>query len=114
MTNQPSLFDLATGLALKEEAVAKVIAHADPLWKKEAFASVVKWARTGKAFTSDEVWNDLKDVVSTPEPRAMGALILKASRENLIKPTGEYWQSKRPECHGRRITVWIGVVGIDR
>ena len=106
--NQPNLFDFQQALALRDEGVARVDSNADPLWKKEAAATILRLAATFAKFTSDDVWKALEGRALTPEPRAMGAQFLKASKAGVIEPTGEYWQSKRPECHGRRIAVWVG------
>lgn len=106
--NQENLFDFAKGLELRNAGVAKVEANANQQWKDEALQIVRKLASGKQPFTSDDVWAALVGKSVTPEPRAMGAVFLKASRAGVIRPTGEYWQSKRPECHARRIAVWVG------
>ncbi len=106
---QGSLFDYAKGLFLRDKGVAQVEANANPDWKAEVGEVIRQLALTGREFTSDDVWEKMQGKSVTPEPKAMGAAFLRASRRGLIRPTDKYWQSKRPECHGRRVAVWIGV-----
>lgn len=107
MNSQPNLFDFDAGLRLKEQGIAQVEANANPAWKQEAHRQVLILAQAGAEFTTDDVWARLEGRQETPEPRAMGAVMLKASRQGVIRMTGQFRQSKRPECHGRRIAVWV-------
>jgi len=110
MTNlHENLFDYQKGLELKEKGVKQVEKNTDPKWKELAVKSVETLASSGKAFTSDDVWQYLDGLATTPQPKAIGAVFLSAYRKGLIKPNGEFWQSKRPQAHGRRLMVWTGV-----
>lgn len=76
----------------------------------EFLKTATGWIRSrppGYRFTTDEMWAHLDDVGAwTPEPRAIGAVIRNASRAHLIRQTGQYVPSARPECHARPIPVW--------
>jgi hypothetical protein len=100
--------DLITELEKqKDRAIYVVGAFADQDWKKEARAAVRILCRTGDDFTGDDVWRLLAGVsASTPEPRALGAIIKEAAKDGLIHATGEYRKSIRKESHRRPLQVW--------
>ena len=110
---EKSLFDFGLGLRLKEEGVKQVDQNANSLWKQEAFKQLYALAQTDRHFTSDDVWAALEDKATTHEPKALGAVFLKAARKKLICPTGDFIPSKRPQAHGRRLMVWQGVRSPD-
>ena len=93
----------AATLAL-EAALARVEANAPQDWKNAATAVLARLAATGKPFTTDDVWAALPH---PPEPRALGALMRKASIAGQIRRVG-WRESVRPECHRRPVAVWIG------
>ena len=92
-----------------EDALDAVEAAADPQWVKAATAFVQHLANLGGRFTTDDVWDLLEEAgVTTDEPRAMGAIIRKFANAGVIVGAGEYWKSRRPECHQRPVKVWRG------
>jgi hypothetical protein len=107
--SQDNLFDYQKAIELRDKGVASAEKNADPQWKEFAWNGVLSLAKTGKPFTSDDIWAYLEGLATTPEPKALGAVFLRAAKRKLIKPTGEFWQSKRPQAHGRRLMVWTGV-----
>lgn len=99
-----TLFDEA-GQA-RDEALARVEAHAAPDWMTACRAVVLRVA-AGHEFTTDHVWAWLLvNEAKTHEPRAMGAVLRQLAREGVIVKTGVYRPSKRRECHARPIPVW--------
>ena len=87
----------------RDEAIDRSEAHADAEWRHEAFEAVMWVARMRPTFTADDVWDRIE--AGTHEPSALGPVILRASRDGLIKPTGAY----RPSRHARRhrdLKVW--------
>lgn len=97
MTNQMTL----------EQAIAIVEDNADQIWLMECRKSIKWLADNDWKFTTDQVWEMLEAKgVSTREPRAMGAAIRSMARAGVIVGTGEYRESRRPECHQRPVKVW--------
>ena len=98
--NAPTLFD----------AIQAAEDHADDRWRLLAQQSLARFIATGRPFTTDELWAELDDLdAETHEPRALGAIIRRASRDGLITAVG-YQPSTRSECHGRPIRVWRSTV----
>jgi hypothetical protein len=88
------------------DAALELVECGTPLsWLIAARAAVNELAATGTPWNSDDVWDR---VGQPPEPRALGAVIRAASKAGTIRATGEYTQSRRPECHARPIMGWIG------
>lgn len=92
-------------LALALERVERA-APAD--WKAAARDAIRRVARRGELFTSDDVWEALEAAGMPPpaEPRALGALMLGASRAGLIAPAG-YTPSRRPGTHAHPVRLWF-------
>lgn len=102
--NQPSLLD---AIAARDEALDRVDRNADERWKTYAYDVVRYLCDTQRTFSTDDVWDILDDAdVTTHEPRALGAVVQRAKRDGLCRPTGNYVQSTRPECHARPVAVW--------
>ena len=86
-------------------AIDRAQANASDLWFRGAMNAVRYLVAQRRPFTTDDVWSHVEG--QTHEPRAMGAVMRQAQRDGLIKPSGEYRKSLRPECHRRPIQVWI-------
>lgn len=86
------------------DVLAQVEANADTDWKSEALAAIESLAMTRAEFTTDDVWAVL--TTSTHEPRALGALMRRASRNGWIRRTDRVRISVRAACHKRPIAVW--------
>lgn len=101
----------AEGERRKLEAIERVGKNAPEEWMAMASAAVETCALSGEPFTTDDVWSILERAGhgSPPEPRAMGAVIRRAVTSGLIRETGNYIKSERPECHRRPIPQWVGV-----
>lgn len=76
-------------------------------WYGEAESTVAELVKRGEDFTTDDVWRLMaRTGLSTPEPRAMGAVIRQFANDRQIVPTGSYRKSTRVECHCRPLAVW--------
>ena len=89
-----------------DDALDRVEAAADSDWKKRARLAIRAAAFSGRAFTTDDVWEGIGDDVSTRDGRALGPLMREAVAEGLIAPTGNYRTSRREKCHQRPVREW--------
>lgn len=101
---QPNLLDLI--VAARDEAISRVDAHADREWKDVAYLTAIRVARSKRFFTSEEVWDALPSGVHTHEPRAMGPIMRRLRKENVVEPTDQFVISTSPLGHGRPSRVW--------
>lgn len=89
----------ADAAAARNEALARVVRNAEP----EALVAVEQIMRempSGVLFTTDQVWFAMAERGIEPhERRVIGAVIRKLRRLGVIRPTGDYRPSVRPECH---------------
>jgi hypothetical protein len=89
-------------------AIEQVEQNANPDWLETARLVVVSLAKTGQPFTADDVWDKLAGHSAvTHEPSALGAVMRKVASAGLIRATGDYVKSRRPEAHQRPIRVWV-------
>lgn len=101
------LFDGPAGERARDVAVAQVDANAAPQFRAAA-AAYIRGLPAGRIFTTDDVWAHLylAGADQTHEPRAMGPVVLRASRDGLIEKTGTYVNTQRPGSHARPIPRW--------
>ena len=94
----------------RREAIAKVERGANPTWMALAELAALHVAATHKEFTSDDVWAELerRGSTTTPDNRALGAVLQQLSRRRVIKATAKWEPSTRAVCHGRPVRVWAG------
>lgn len=89
-------------------AIKRAGDHADPEWATAAMRAVVRLARTGKPFSTDDVWAALaKSNVTTHEHRALGSIMRTANNLGIICRNGNYTKTARPEAHQRPIAMWV-------
>jgi hypothetical protein len=81
-------------------------AGANEEWLYAASKALLEVSRKKKTFTTDDIWEQIPASITTPEPRALGALMLEASKQGIIKTTGRVKKSKRRECHNRPLQIW--------
>lgn len=99
-------------LDLTQAAIELAREHAHQVWVRKARRIVEHLAAKRQFFTTDEVWSELaKTGLSTPEPRALGAVMQAAVRDEIIIATGRYWPTKRPSAHKRPVAVYMPGVG---
>lgn len=88
----------------RDEAIARVDAHANPEWKEEALRAIHTLAQRAASFTCDDVWE-----TGLPKPhegRALGSVMLRAARLGYIERTTEYVTSTQKGNHANRRVVW--------
>lgn len=102
------LYDGAAAQRAKNDAIATVEANAEQDWLLLALGIVYNLCRRQDTFTTDQVWSVLqyRQIPGPHEPRALGAIMVKASRRGWCRATREFVASKRRECHGRDIRLW--------
>lgn len=113
--SQGDLFDHIA--AARDEAIARVDAHADVDWKAQAYATGIRIAEREEYLISEDIWQALVDAgVHTHEPRAMGAVMKRLSRSKVIAPTDRFITSPSPLGHGRPSRMWESLIwpGRDR
>jgi len=104
VTGSPLTASPVTGATLRDEALERVELAADAAWTKTALSKI---RLMPERFTTDDMWLAMQDEpVSTPEPRAMGAVMMQAKRAGWITTTNEWARSTRPCCHARPVRVW--------
>ena len=93
----------------KDEAINRVEANANAEWRVAAYKACCLCAQQWIELSTDDVW-ELMDALfpdcQTHEPRAMGAIMRQAARAGKIEASGEYFKSRRPQCHGRPVAIW--------
>jgi hypothetical protein len=106
--DQLSLFDQIGAIQARDEAINRVNEHAEPIWKRAALMAIRSIAVEQTELTTDDVWLWLHEMaIETPhEPRALGAMMVKAARAGLISPTDRTRKSLRPVCHANPKRVW--------
>jgi hypothetical protein len=92
-----SLFDVT------QDAVDRCGDNADQVWLDAAEAAVLHVARMRPTWTTDDVWPLLD---GCREPRALGAVLRRLSKQGVIVKTGEWRESVRESRHNAPVTVW--------
>lgn len=105
-----TLFDWSEAQRQRDAAIQRVGDAADQDYMRIALQVVAELARSGAAFTTDDVIARMPDGVSTHEPRALGAVMRRAQRAGIVEPTNSYRNSTMTTCHGRPKRLWRGVV----
>lgn len=91
---------------VRDEAIARVDESHDTWIERIAIPAILQALQKNDGrITTDDVWREIGDV-SPPEPRAMGAAMMRAKRGHFIRPTSEWVNSSRADCHARPIRVW--------
>jgi|GEM_PF-2561346 len=97
---QPTLLD---ALDARDAAIERAGDAAPAAWIRAATETLDELIEAGQPFSTDDLWARLP---APPEPRAMGAVIVAASRAKRIVQVG-YRKSERARCHARPIPVWV-------
>ena len=105
---QGDLMDLIA--SSRDEAIDRVETHANREWKEVAYLTAIEVGKRQGTFTSEDVWDAISGV-TTHEPRAMGAVMRRLRKENIIMPTDTFVISTSPLGHGRPSRVWRFIRG---
>jgi uracil-DNA glycosylase len=76
----------------RDNALARVVAGADPDWMTQAWDALVDYLHTHPSFFVDTFWADT-NLERPRESRALGPLVLKAARKGLMAKSGEFRKS---------------------
>jgi len=100
--------DLFAAFAARNEALERVDANADQVWKKVAADAVLHVARMRQTFTADDVWAHLATNANctTHEPSALGAVFNSLRRQQKIRWTGNFTISCRASRHAAPMRIW--------
>jgi len=75
-------------------------------WREESIRILYICTATLRHFSADD-WHNWCAVIGDPHhPSQWGIAAREAKRRGIIRDTGEWVRSKRPEAAGRRIPVW--------
>lgn len=85
------------------DALQRVEAATDHTWRHAADHAIATLIRTGKPFTSRDVWQLIPTDIATRDNRAMGPVIRSYITAGLIRDSG---QQRRSGSHKRGQTVW--------
>ncbi len=87
-----------------DDALEQVERAVDRAWLHAARQAVATVVQTGRPFTTSDVWALLD---GTPrEPRVLGPIVRAWAKAGLIRPTGVWVMSDRPEAHRRPERQW--------
>lgn len=106
-----------SGQDLKESGIAEVQRNANPEWLEAFRLALERVARSQRRFTSDAIWEEFEkgDTPYQHEPRAAGAVVVKAIKDGVIVPvTSLFWKSNRPLCHHRPKQVYQSLIYTQR
>ena len=97
----------SANLVITELATESVSRGADPDWLEAATRGLRVLARKQQYVTSDDLWAWLRPLeLTTPEPRAMGAVFRTAAHDRIIKASSDWCITTRPCAHRRPIRIW--------
>lgn len=97
-------FDAEEGKQLRDEGIANAEAGAPTGWPFAALQAVRWVARTHETFTPDDVWET--GLEKPPEPRALGAVMLRAVKAGYCERTETYQPSRNPLQHHTPIRIY--------
>ena len=100
---------------LRDTIAQHLIAAGNAGWWTNAIDAVVRLARSGEPFDTDDVWAILQIVeeqlpdgfVAPPaDRRALGGVMRRCATDGIIRSAHRWVQSERSECHSRPVRVW--------
>ena len=105
-------FDYTENREIRDNAIQQGIDHANEVeenWASKAYSLLVKFLYEIKTdFTSEDFRAYCTDKLPPPpDQRAFGGIMMKASKQGLIKPTGQYREGINKQCHMNPKKVWI-------
>jgi hypothetical protein len=94
----------------RDEAITRADEHANPDWKTIAYQVGVTVARKREILMSEDIIAAMPDSVTTHELRAMGAVMRRLQKDEIITPLGSYDKSPSPRGHSRPSLQWVSLV----
>lgn len=108
------LDDPESAIRAKHSAIAQVQRNANPEWLDAFRQALERVARSQYRFTSDAIWEEFERQLDRPsqhEPRAAGAVVVKAIKDGVIVPEANlFWRSTSPRCHNRPKRVYRSLI----
>ena len=108
--SQRSIFEVETDEETASEAATagmeQAYRNSTTDYKRAARERLSYLIQEYNKFTSDDIINHLNRIGIVGNHSALGAMIKGAERAGLIKATGEYRESSRPERHKAPVRVW--------
>lgn len=95
------------GLALKKEAMSRVLASADPKWIVDALKVILTVCEEHEEFSTNDLWPLLPHI---KEPRALGAVLTMAAKRRYCRKTDRYEPSNIPRQHSRPCLLWQSLI----
>lgn len=92
----------------RDEGIARASAKMDPEWSEAAMDAIRSLAVRVPTFIVDDVW--LTGLAKPTEARALGAVMLRAAREGIIRRTKEYRPSAQVGNHANPRVVWASLI----
>lgn len=103
-----SFFDPVAGAKEATAAIKQAEANADTDWLTAARRCLREVAGAKASFTTDDLWLALSATgFTTPEGRALGAVMRWGQKEGLCTPTDKYLPSERKSAHRNPKRVWV-------
>ncbi|MGE3278076.1 MAG: hypothetical protein AB7O67_23435 [Vicinamibacterales bacterium] len=107
--------DPILGQALADRGLDQVARGADGEWSAWAWQALEQVCRTQGDVTADDVWlimqrralADGRELPTTPNHSAMGAIFNAAHKREWLEPTTRCRASARPNARKRAFRVWI-------
>jgi|WetSurMetagenome_2_1015567.scaffolds.fasta_scaffold239523_2 hypothetical protein len=107
---QPTFDDYLAEIAL-QDSLHLVEVHANPEWREVAYQCVVAVAKRLEEFTTDQVIAELAQYpVTTHEGRALGPVMVRAARENIIAATSRFEKSAAVSRHHTKKQIWRSLI----
>ncbi len=107
-------FDLHAATAARDNGIALGESSAGVAWQEAALEAIRMCAVLNRELIVDDVWPYLSHEVTTKDLRAMGSMMLKAAREELIAPTERYQLSARVSSHRNPRRIWRSLLHEER
>ena len=101
-----TLFSYAEAMRARDLAIDASEAGHTQKWREDASKAVERCAREYATFVSDDVWRYLTPRQRKGEARALGAIILKASRSGICHHGG-YAKTNRVSSHRATVSLWV-------
>ncbi|HRG36916.1 MAG TPA: hypothetical protein PK289_00130 [Bacteroidia bacterium] len=115
METTPLTYDLfhqpppLTGSELRDKGISNAIGHAEfknPGWNEQAYEFLLKYIKTVDEFMAEDLREAAKGIViEPPSLRAWGGVIVRASKQKLIKRTG-FRNVTNAKAHATPASVW--------
>lgn len=95
-----------------EEAINRARRKASPDWYLSAVRAARRVAADSLFFTTDDVWDVLKNLTTaaTPEHRAMGAVMRSLAYDRIAVRTDRTRPTRRPCANRRPISIWRSLI----